>query len=129
MDRVSAYTGIPALLGWQGHEEQWRRGQYADIGAVLSVRTELEASYLDGAQPDASNGQPTILILGRFETEALPGCGLTVVRADGIVATLENAGWRQAFESVGTRVFVRAGRAGAGALDVRRARLIGVTVR
>jgi hypothetical protein len=42
---------------------------------------------------------------------------LTVVRADGIVTTLEDAGWRQAFESDGTRVFVRADRAGAGALD------------
>ena len=26
MDRVSAYTGIPAVLGWQGHEERVAQG-------------------------------------------------------------------------------------------------------
>ena len=33
--RVSAATGLPTLLGWDGHEAQWRGGQplaYAEIG-------------------------------------------------------------------------------------------------
>ncbi|HEX9036858.1 MAG TPA: DUF2298 domain-containing protein [Ktedonobacterales bacterium] len=40
LGRVSAFTGLPALVGWGGHEEQWRYNwfQRADRGGILSER-------------------------------------------------------------------------------------------
>lgn len=29
--RVSTYTGLPTLLGWEGHEQQWRGSAYPDL--------------------------------------------------------------------------------------------------
>lgn len=39
--RVSAFTGLPALLGWPGHEHQWR-GTYEEIGPRES---DIQAIY------------------------------------------------------------------------------------
>ncbi|MFH0879075.1 MAG: DUF2298 domain-containing protein [Lentisphaerota bacterium] len=32
-NRISTYTGRPTLLGWQGHERQWRGRAFADMSA------------------------------------------------------------------------------------------------
>jgi len=39
--RVSAYTGLPTVLGWQGHEWQWR-GSFAPQG---SRAADVDAAY------------------------------------------------------------------------------------
>jgi len=59
--RVSAHTGLPTLLGWAGHESQWR-GDYAeqerretdietlysslDAGATLALLDKYEVDYV-----------------------------------------------------------------------------------
>ena len=111
MDRVSAFTGVPTLIGWQGHEDQWRRGQYSNIDDVLNTRADLAAILLSGGSVNATPA--TILVLGRFESVANPACGLTVARGDDVVMALEAAGWRLELENGDTRIFVRADRATA----------------
>jgi YYY domain-containing protein len=49
--RVSAYTGLPTLLGWSGHESQWRKSWPAaererDIQEIYNSRSELTARNL-----------------------------------------------------------------------------------
>ena len=45
-NRISTLTGRPTLLGWDGHESQWRGSQY---GAMAAGRPEaLEAIYRSG---------------------------------------------------------------------------------
>ena len=50
--RISAATGRPALLGWKGHEIQWRgshepfTGREEDIAAIYSGRDPAEARRL-----------------------------------------------------------------------------------
>jgi uncharacterized membrane protein len=41
--RVSAFTGLPTLLGWGGHELQWR-GNYDEPGARESVIARIYQS-------------------------------------------------------------------------------------
>ena len=45
-NRVSSWTGIPTVLGWAGHEGQWR-GNYDE---VMRRRPDVEAIYT-GGQP------------------------------------------------------------------------------
>jgi uncharacterized membrane protein len=40
--RVSEQTGFPTVLGWWGHEEQWRGGWYAEI---LSRQNAIKQLY------------------------------------------------------------------------------------
>jgi uncharacterized membrane protein len=47
--RISAFTGVPAILGWPGHEFMWR-GAAADTGGRIG---EVRAVYED---PDRAPG-------------------------------------------------------------------------
>ncbi len=48
MNRFSAFTGVPTLLGWANHERQWRRGEFEDLSAEIDARDMLANSWLDG---------------------------------------------------------------------------------
>ena len=43
--RVAALTGIPILLGWEGHEGQWRGGTYSQVAG--SRNQDLRSLYTD----------------------------------------------------------------------------------
>jgi uncharacterized membrane protein len=108
MNRVSAFSGVPTIIGWVGHESQWRRGQESDIGPFLDERVAEAQAALDGATDPAGVGQQAdFLILGRQETSQDPGCYLTVERDASTIERLEHDGWELAFESADTRVFTR----------------------
>jgi uncharacterized membrane protein len=47
--RVSAFTGFPALLGWPGHEDQWR-GNHIEQGKREAVIARI---YTTGDAPEA----------------------------------------------------------------------------
>lgn len=49
-DRVSVATGRPTLLGWEGHELQWRGSAYA---AMAAGRAEAIEAVYRGADADA----------------------------------------------------------------------------
>ncbi|MDH5605977.1 MAG: DUF2298 domain-containing protein [Anaerolineae bacterium] len=50
--RISAHTGQPALLGWPGHESQWRGGgeemgsRYSDVGRLYTTGSWREAQQI-----------------------------------------------------------------------------------
>ena len=50
--RVSARTGLPTILGWAGHEVQWRgsdrlfRGREADVARLYQSQDPVEVSAL-----------------------------------------------------------------------------------
>ena len=54
--RVSAYSGIPTLISWDGHEVQWRGGQ-PDLLNDLGRRRNVVTSIYQGVDPD-NPGQP-----------------------------------------------------------------------
>ena len=106
-NRVSAFTGVPTIVGWQFHEYQWRRGVAGDTWGMLNDRAAEANAILSGTATRAARSSPRFLILGRFETAPQPGCSLTVERGAETVARLTAAGWSLAFEAQGTRVFER----------------------
>jgi YYY domain-containing protein len=43
--RVSTATGIPTVLGWDGHQYQWRRGQAELLGSIAERVEHVRAMY------------------------------------------------------------------------------------
>jgi uncharacterized membrane protein len=106
MSRISAFTGIPTVVGWLNHEGQWRRGEDPRIGEVLDQRAERANAILSGSV-SASDSDVRFVILGRQETTEFPACGFTVQRGEEASATLRSAGWEIAFEHADMRIFAR----------------------
>jgi YYY domain-containing protein len=57
--RVSAYTGLPTVLGWTGHEQQWR-GSYVPQGTRFD---DVETAY------NTENAQVAQAVLDRYGVE------------------------------------------------------------
>ncbi len=67
--RVSAITGIPTVLGWQGHEAQWRSSPYTYLG-----RREAADTIFDASDPNESRRLIDLydvdyIFVGRLEIE------------------------------------------------------------
>ena len=43
LGRVSAFTGLPTLMGWGGHEEQWRYNWFLQAGRGNTISQRLDA--------------------------------------------------------------------------------------
>jgi hypothetical protein len=120
MNRVSAFSGVPAVLGWRNHEGQWRRG-VEGIGPVLDDRQAAANAWLDGQALDAGDPpRPRFIVIGAQELEGSTTCELVSDRSIDVHSALEEAGWQVAFDSGGTRVYVQPGDpslTGVGAAD------------
>jgi len=57
--RVSAYTGLPTVLGWKGHEWQWR-GSFAPQG---SRAADVDAAY------STTDVQAARTVLDKYQVE------------------------------------------------------------
>jgi YYY domain-containing protein len=107
LSRVSAFSGVPTLLGWHGHEGQWRRGD-EELIALLDPRANDANAIISGEQIASSDGiAPRFLILGRQELEENPGCSLSRARDASVLKRLGDLGWVVVFEYEGARVLAR----------------------
>jgi YYY domain-containing protein len=105
MDRVSAFTGIPTVVGWLGHESQWRRGQEPPIDDRLRALELRAEAFLNGSILAGADGaQVDFVILGEMETEESSACDKTETRPNA-AASLESAGWQLVFDAGGARVY------------------------
>ena len=106
LSRVSAFTGVPTILGWHGHESQWRRGQYTSLREILDSRAAEANAILDGLMP-AAEADARFVILGRQEVQGTADCDLTYPRESNPTDRLIAAGWKVAFESDEMTIFAR----------------------
>ena len=91
-NRVSAASGVPTLLGWPGHELQWRRDP--PIGELLAL---VERAYAAGATEETRR-----LLRGRGVTHVYLGAEERRQHGDGVAQRFE--GWPVVFEAAGVRV-------------------------
>ncbi|HEX5165732.1 MAG TPA: DUF2298 domain-containing protein, partial [Thermomicrobiales bacterium] len=108
LSRISAFSGVPTILGWHGHESQWRRGEYAAIRDILDLRAAQANAIIDGTVT-ADETDARFVILGRQEIQGTTDCNLTRQRTGDPVATLRAAGWEIAFVSEQTTIFAHPG--------------------
>jgi len=62
--RISAFTGLPTLLGWQGHEGQWRINQLSDAD-LNQRRTDVSTIY------SSSDPHQVLATLARYHAQYL----------------------------------------------------------
>ena len=105
--RVSAFTGMPTVLGWWGsHEALWRGGQEGGPAAIGRRRRDVPRLFeAPGGELRQEYGV-TWLFLGSFERERkVGGCEGTGPYPGVEDADYPGAGWELAFESGETRVY------------------------
>ncbi len=102
--RVSAYTGLPTVLGWQGHENQWR-GSFepqgtrvedveraystTDTQAALDVLEKYEVEFVYVGPLERQQYQPSALEkFGQFMDVAFESGDVTIYQRGGGAASL-----------------------------------------
>jgi YYY domain-containing protein len=102
-NRISMATGIPTVLGWGGHEYQWRRGDPELLAEIDRRRRQLAAIY-EGIDPETLRSsleayRIEFVYIGLLERYGMgPAC--QTIRAPDpqrLEASLEDLGWTRRF--------------------------------
>ena len=75
--RVSVYTGLPTVLGWPGHELQWRGGFELAAGREDAITTLYSTRSWDEAAAILARYDISYVYVGELERERFPAYGLT----------------------------------------------------
>lgn len=93
--RVSAFTGVPTVIGWVGHESQWRLSE-PNLDERLRERVAEAQRILAGeVAPLATNVD--YVIIGELERFGTPSCANSGVVPDDAIERLTAQGWTIAF--------------------------------
>lgn len=108
MNRFSAFTGTPTLLGWANHERQWRRGEFSHLSEVIGVRESLATKWLSG-QPAATHADiaPDFIVIGAIERSTSERCPMLNAYGDAEIDSLVSLGWKVAFQEGETTILRR----------------------
>ncbi len=105
-DRASAYSGVPTVIGWQGHEKQWRSGQPALLFGISTRIRDIAAIFDAPESPLVTQYGVSLLYVGRYETEdhdCLVAGPYEAVRG----SAYPGPNWSMVFDSGDVRVFRR----------------------
>jgi YYY domain-containing protein len=104
--RISAFTGVPTIIGWDGAEGQWRKGQ-PDLEGQIERRAEDVTSMYASPQGELFDRYGvTLLYVGIFERD---GTGDECTKAGPFEAVnrpdYPGAGWTEVFSSDGGTLY------------------------
>jgi uncharacterized membrane protein len=106
--RVAAFTGVPTVIGWAGHERQWRGGQDDLYNEIDPRRQEVEAMFAAPGDPANFDFRGvTLLFVGTFERDGTPACELAGPFPAVNDASYPGPGWTEVFASGDTRIYRR----------------------
>jgi YYY domain-containing protein len=109
-NRVSAFTGIPTVIGWENHERQWRAGQPALLDAIGGRQQDVAQMFADPASPLIERYGVRWLFVGDYEAadwrSECPVAGSYRGNAD---PDFPGPDWEEAFRSGDTRIYRRIG--------------------
>jgi uncharacterized membrane protein len=74
--RVSAHTGLPMLLGWAGHEQQWRGNYDEQARREPDIETLYTSVDLDEVSSLLDKYDIGYVYVGPLERERYPAAGL-----------------------------------------------------
>lgn len=107
-NRVSAFTGIPTVIGWDGHERQWRAGQPELIDDIEQRQADVRSMFADPSSPLFTDYNVTWLFFGAYETgDWRAECDLTGGPANQWASGFPGPGWEESHTSGATRVYRR----------------------
>jgi uncharacterized membrane protein len=106
MNRFSAFTGVPALLGWANHERQWRRGEFDNLDQAIDRRNQAALGWLNGEISGSDAPTPRFIIIGAVERHASERCPALVERGADVDARLAELGWIAVYRQGETVIYV-----------------------
>ncbi|MGI8477152.1 MAG: DUF2298 domain-containing protein, partial [Thermomicrobiales bacterium] len=110
--RFAAYTGVPTIIGWNGHEGQWRGGQ-PDLKRSIAPRgADVAAMYADPSPGGdlIRRYRVDLIVVGGFEQNgAGKDCDLAGPFPSAATPAFPGPGWTQIFGQDGTRIYRLAG--------------------
>jgi len=107
---LAAFTGVPTVMGWEGHEGQWRNGQSDLLGDILVRGDDVAAMYKNPSSPLIAQYKVTLLFVGKYETDGAGNtCAIAGPFAGVSSASYPGAGWTLIYQSGGARIFRRTG--------------------
>ena len=104
---LAAMTGVPTIIGWGGHEGQWRAGQPELLGQIGTRQGDVAAIYADPASALVDQYDATLLYVGGYERNGAPGCDLAGPYPSVANANFPGQGWEPAFTSGETTIYRR----------------------
>jgi uncharacterized membrane protein len=108
LSRASTFTGMPTIVGWAGHEGQWRAGQ-ADLLGILGQREDdVQTMFTDPESDLINDYDVTYIYVGKFEMEgAEDTCRKAIPYPNAAEPTFPGPGWEEVFNQDGVRIFHR----------------------
>ncbi|MCC7023777.1 MAG: hypothetical protein IT338_13205 [Thermomicrobiales bacterium] len=109
-NRISAFTGVPTIIGWgDNHQRQWRAGQPDLLAEIRQRQEDVPAIYADPQSPLIAQYGIDWMVVGEYEEgnwqadcpSAGPYAGVNEFGFPG-------KGWKEVFRSGATRVYQRA---------------------
>jgi YYY domain-containing protein len=99
--RVSAMTGIPTVIGWEGHQYQWRRGQRETLSTISERIDHVRAMYeTPHATPDLFDQyEVSHVYVGVHERLGYRECEIGGPYDIPDPPILEDLGWEPVFET------------------------------
>lgn len=78
--RVSTFTGLPTIMGWAGHEGQWRGADPAIGTRVQAIRTLYTTTSIPAARSILATYHVRYIFVGDLERQAYGTAGLAKFR-------------------------------------------------
>lgn len=108
-NRVSAFTGVPTVIGWgDNHQRQWRAGQSDLLSEIATRQDDVAQMFADPDSPLLDQYGIRWLFVGAYET----GNWRAECPTAGPYSNVSNPGypgpgWVEAFRSGDTRIYRR----------------------
>lgn len=109
-NRVSAYTGVPTVIGWANHERQWRGGQPRLLDEIAPRQADVARIYAGPNGPLTAQYGIDWLYVGRYEAgDWRRTCDVAGPYAGIDAPGFPGPGWTVAFDSPTVRIWRRTG--------------------
>lgn len=104
---VSAMTGVPTIIGWTGHEVQWRGGQPELFDQIGPRSADVGAIYADPQSDLLDRYDATLLYVGAYERYGTGACATAGPFPQVADPAFPGDGWEQVFASGETAIYRR----------------------
>ncbi|MDP9363620.1 MAG: DUF2298 domain-containing protein, partial [Chloroflexota bacterium] len=114
-NRASAFTGVPTVIGWAGHERQWRPGQPELMAEIPRRQADVAAAFAEPGGEAIDRYGVTLLFVGRYERDDVRDlCEVAGPYPEVRSSAFPGPGWELAFSEGDARIYRRAASAGSG---------------
>lgn len=104
---MAAMTGVPAIIGWNGHEDQWRGGQPELRNQIGPRQADVAAIYADPQSALLDTYGATLLFVGDYERNGTAACALAGPYPAVANPDFPGPGWEQVFASGQSAIYRR----------------------